>query len=241
MSTALTVRSDVLPAIAEPPRMSGSLAYFVAGTTRIGDHITHVHGSPTHLDRAEAARLLPDMEHLCRPCEAGAINAWCRRLNPAVRNPQAANDLPLRIAAIASACADLPAAVWTSATCDQAMGEFQFWPAAADVRKLLLPHAQVLWAKRDGLRRVIATGAPDAPAARPVPTEAEKEAVAAAARQFVSERSFNREQEERPKVRPSYLSPGVLLATYERLAAEGNKAAEARAEMLRAQISDEVS
>lgn len=241
MSTALsTSRTEALPAAALPPRMSGSLAYFVAGERRVGDHVSPVIGSPSAADRAEAQRLAPVFQHLCRPAEESVVGVWCARLVPAVRNPPGEHDLGLKIQAIATACHDLPALVWTAATLVEAMAEFQFWPAAADVRKLLLPHAQVLWSKRDGLARVIATGPADVSAPRAPPTEEEKAAVAAASRQFVAERSFNQEPVvERPQVKPAHLSPGALLATYERLAGEGNGAAALRAEMLRAQIARE--
>lgn len=234
MSTALSQRTEALPAVAILPKMSGSLAYCAAGERRLDGHVSPLHGTPSPADRAEAQRLLPQVEHLCREPDGRIVAEWCARLVPSVRNPPGQQDLRLKVQAIAMACADLPAAVWTAATLTEAMGAFAFWPAAADVRTLLMPHAERLWRQRDGLKRVASMREEGAADHRDAPSEDEKAAVSSIVNQLIADQK--QEPTHRPKAEPRHLSDGALLATYERLAADGNQAAATRAAMLRARL-----
>lgn len=246
MSTALTARIEILPAIAAPPRLSGSLAYYVGGDRLIDGDVHPVHGSPGQRDIAEARRRLPEMEHICRPPTAGLIAAWCKKLSPSLpKAPVTPEEQRGVIEGLLLACGDLPFAVWTAETAAEALRTLEWWPPPAKVRAILLPFALRLTRVRDGLRRVVAQAAlsPEPGSAVAEPADAAKEHVASIVSAFISERSFNDpgRVEERQQTKPLLLSQGALLAEYDRLASEGGPfatASAARAAMLRKQIAD---
>ena len=95
------------------------------------------------LAEAEAAAAI--YARLCAPAEPAALRRWLAPINAAVRNPRGtAAEFDLAVAAIAEACADIPASVLTQRTLREALQSFQFWPAAADVYALLSAHAAPL-------------------------------------------------------------------------------------------------
>lgn len=78
---------------------------------------------------------------------------------------------------------------------------------------------------------------PDIPTPRDPPTEAELAAIDGIMRAFRMEHPTSCPSRDRPpEVAPKQLSTGVLMATYERLAAQGDKAARLRVEMLHRQL-----
>ena len=95
-------------------------------------------------------------------------------LAAAVRNPPG-DDMPAKISAIGQVCGDLPAWVFSLAAQTEAMRQWQWWPAAADVHALLVELSADDLATIAALRRVATTDPPlryiPAPE-RPPPTEA---------------------------------------------------------------------
>jgi hypothetical protein len=153
----------------------------------------------------------------------------------AVRNPPTEADFRARVAAIAHAMSDVPghwlAQPWQQ---QEAMRAWQFWPAVADVHDLFEDRLREL--RDDRARRSMPAIAAPPP---PIPlTLAEREAMAAQAKELSAElrRSAAAPSGTAEPVRTIPLPPHKLLATYERLADEGNTAAAARAAFLRRQI-----
>jgi hypothetical protein len=245
MSTALTARIESLPALASLPRLSSSLAYYVAGDTLYGDHLHPVHDSPGPGDIAEARRLLPQAAHLCRPPTFGLIVAWCKKLVPHLpRAPVSEAELMRAVEGIVLACGDLPYAVWTAETAGEALRTLEWWPPPAKLLAILAPHGERYRRLRDRLARIIEQAdRASEPAAQPVqPTPEAQAYVAALVKAFVAERSFSRPGEGAAvaPVKPMHLSDGALLALYERLASEGGafaRGAATMAALLRRRIS----
>lgn len=234
MSTALSVRTETLPAVATPPKLSGSLAHCVGLLTDPDNPYSH-HVTVSGRDAAEARQRLGQMDHLCRPASVAMIAAWCRKLVPhlakAPTNPQ---EFDRAIEGIAIACHDLPYAVWTAETVAEALKTQSWWPTPAKVRELLMPAAASLWRLRNGLKRAVDAADRAKPEAAPeVVTDEAKAHVAALVQSFAAERSFNAPSGSpaREAIQAKPLSDGQKLAEYERLASEGGPSADAAATM----------
>jgi hypothetical protein len=80
---------------------------------------------------------------------------------------------------------------------------------------------------------------PDIPKPRDPATEAERAYVGGIVRAFAAERRHYQPSRDLPQagIQPKPVSAGVLLTSYEKLAAEGDKAAKLRLEMLRRSIA----
>lgn len=242
MSTALSVRIETLPAIAMPPRLSGSLAHCVSLLTDPDNPYAH-HVTVSERDAEEARQRLGQMEHLCRGASVAMIAAWCRKLVPhlakAPANPQ---EFDRSIEGIAIACHDLPYAVWTAETVAETLKTQSWWPAPAKVREILMPAASALWRLRNGLKRAVDAAERAQPTPAPeVVTDEAKDHVAALVQSFTAERSFNAPLGSPNKltIQAKPLSDGQQLAEYERIADEGGpfaQAAATRAETIRRKI-----
>jgi hypothetical protein len=136
MSMALSApaRTETLPALASVPSLSGSLAYYVGGDTVIDGDLHPVHGSPGPGDVAEARRVLPQVQHLCRPPSIALIAAWCRKISPHL--PRAPLDEQAVLLAVQGS-------LWPAATCPTRCGRGE-----GDAARYTC--------LRDGLARVIA-------------------------------------------------------------------------------------
>lgn len=115
---------------------------------------SRVESLPAHT-RVEARHALRRYEELCRPAGPAVVRRWFLPINGAVRNPLAPEDFESRAATVAALIGELPVAVFTVRTQRMAMAEFQFWPSAADVNKLLRGQAAPLIAHRDALKRLV--------------------------------------------------------------------------------------
>ena len=105
-----------------------------------------------------AAALVPAYRAACAPPDPLALQTWLMRLNAAVRNPQPREASALRIAAIATACSDIPRGAWTLETLAEALRAFEWWPSAAEVYKLLQPHGKRLTGTLEALEKIAKAG-----------------------------------------------------------------------------------
>jgi hypothetical protein len=177
-----------------PPEPSPSLAYALGvaaeprrsypGRDPEDQFSITVRLEPSAADVAEANAILPAHEAAYRPVTRAELASWLKALNAGVRNPQSEDEFAMRLRAFAHACDGLPAGVFTAATLRRAMAEFAFWPAPADVLRLLDPDIRAAGQRLAALRRVASSrpvvrrGAePEEP--RPPPTPAEVDAVRA--------------------------------------------------------------
>jgi hypothetical protein len=183
---------------------------------------------------AEATRLANGMDGQLAPVTLTAIRAWLAPVNAACRNPQTRDDFEARVHGIHALCEDLPHGAFTG---DARRALPEFFPSAADVRAAVEPGARKLRATQTALR----DAASPRPAPEPEPErERTPEMIAAVRAKAAEARAVLRAAEEPAgiePVKPRYLSPGQLLAVYERLAAEGSAAAATRAAAIRKQIA----
>lgn len=70
--------------------------------------------------------------------DARLVAAWLSKLRGGVANAPEQSQLAASFAATSLGCADVPERAWCEATLTLGLREWQFWPAAAQVRKLLL-------------------------------------------------------------------------------------------------------
>lgn len=244
----------------KPVALSMSLANRIAGDLSIGNgtltpeqadldprqqrHLSPATADPpTEGERAEAQRQFVQAMKLCRPASPALVAYWCARLRALPGGPESEARAQEMIGGICLACGDLPGAVWSNENLAEALRTFTRWPAPAQVYAFAAEKARPFWRIRDGLRRIL-----DEPVAAPVveprvpPSPqaiAEVEAVTRALRA-----EFRRFQPPQPLVAgktATAVSAGALLATYERLAAQGVAGAGIRVEMLRKQLAQEAS
>ena len=196
------------------------------------------HGAPDALVR-EAAALL--RSHDAPPATTRAIVAWLRPIVAAVRGgaPATESDLQVRAHAVAVACADLPAEVFTVAAATAGLRSWQWWPSAAEVRQVVEAEAAPWRARRRALAAVAASWVsdyPDGSEGHQAANVEQKKAISALVGSMRAEVA-EREQAERDaraplKARAYHLTPAQLADEYRRLAAQGNTAAAVRLEML---------
>jgi hypothetical protein len=249
-------RIEGLPPALKPVQLSAMLAARVAGDVMVGTgsmtaaeadldprqqrHLSHAPQEPMgDAERAEARRLFVQADRLCKPGDPKLVAFWCGRLRVLPFKPETEQWSVNAIEAICLACAELPGAVWTNETLAEALRTFRRWPAPAEVFALLEPVARPFWISRDGLRRALEAPKPPVVPREP-PSEQALEAVADVVAKLKAEiRSNSRAVRDLPKERPPVpVSAGVLLATYERLAAQGDQAAAIRVGMLRKQLGE---
>lgn len=242
MSTAISVRTETLPALARPPGLSGSLVHCIERLTD-GDNPYRHHIQVDPADADEARARLKELNHMCRPAPEAVVRAWCAMLVPHLAKPPAQDEFPVVIDGMMLGCGDLPASVWTGETIGAMLKAATWWPAPALVRKVLLPFAEPLWRLRNGLDTVTRMARDAAPPSREVVTPEAKEHVASIVSAFVAERTFNAPSgslDVRPPIKPHHGSDRALLAGYERIVAEGGlgaAAAATRAAMLRKRLA----
>lgn len=157
----------------------------------------------------EAGRLLAQ-ESAMPHASPDVVLDWLKVIVPGVSNPPTTDaELRLRAVAIAGACDDLPAALFTSDAARAGLKRWKFFPSGTEVRDLI--GAEHL-AKRRNLIAV-AKACPTAPVSGPrTRTEEEIAHVVEAATGYREEVKAHREAAEpgRPAIRASYLSGEAL-------------------------------
>lgn len=193
---------------------------------------------PVYHPAAPAAAVAYD--RLCRAADRVTITSWLGKLASGPANAPTAAEMPLRAAAIMTACADLPMGVWNDETLRQALREFDWWPPPAKVFKLLEPHAKRLNSTRDVLRRIVrAREKPPLPPPREEPTPQARAEVQALVATFAAERSYNQPEQaaDRPRPKAQPLSDQQLLALYEESSRKGLPGAAIRLQALRKKLA----
>jgi hypothetical protein len=223
MTTAIATRppagSLALPVT--EPRMTPKLRSAVDGVLDphpdLGGRIEPVQDHT----RLEAEGVLRQYEAMCEPTIELQVAHWLMPINAVVRNPLPQADYARTERRMCLLLCELPASVFTARTQKQAMAAFAFWPAAADIHKLLYAEAMPLLRKRDALRKVIAAAM--TPEQRPPASEEEKAVVStmlAALREEMAARAAAREPETGMTVRAAYLTGPALQEARRRLAVD---------------------
>lgn len=142
------------------------------------------------------------------PASRSALITWLMPIAAAVRNPPGP-ELDAKIGAIAQACSDLPAWVWSGAAQSEAMRRWAWWPAAADVHELLTDvHGRAL-ARLRALRRIASWRR--AKKVEPTRSPRTPEEIAATAKLVEEWRAEVRAREEaKPQLGAIFLTPAQL-------------------------------
>ena len=174
----------------------------------------------------------------------GTAAEWAEFLKPlamCVRNKPGREDFLATASAMAAALPDVPASLLVGWRQQEAMRRFAFWPSPADVAEWLAPELRGMRESAE-LRQRLAGPALEGPPERRNGPRSLDDILAVRARA----REFQAEMQAREAARPTReppravaLSERQLLATYERLAKEGNAAAATRVAALRRRMGDE--
>jgi len=254
MNDLANLASSVPARLPVPPLPDAVRIYLRALETERADRVRFAAASPDDRERIHVAAamvpILSDADRTAAEAAARAIHgetspidlraflAWLEPVNAAVRNPQPREDFAARARGLYQMLDDLPRGAFTA---DARRALPAFFPSAADIRSAVEPGANLMLATLRAIQAATATRAAttpnDAPE-RPAPrTDAER----AAARDkvamirtelFAAITSDLTRGEARP-VRRSPVDDATLLDIYERLAAQGNRAAATRAASLR--------
>jgi hypothetical protein len=244
----LASRATVVPAM--PAALQSQVDTLRLGGTRYppsypGDAGMWIPPPPPEFDPA-APDVLAAADLLCQPVSPDVLAAWLTTLSLAIPRAPSAAALANQTGLIRDLCQDIPAGAWCRETLAEAVHTFkQWWPSIGELHELLKPHADRLTGTRYALRRIVAA-ADQRPVPKPERPPVDEQAmneVRELLMAFQRERSFNSPdtpdgltEASRPKAR--HLSDGALLATHEKLAAEGVPGAQTRAAMLRARLGE---
>ena len=149
------------------------------------------------------------------PILATAVD-WQTFLAPiaaAVRNPPSQTDFRLRVASLAAAIPDCPAAVLRKPwLIREACTKSPWWPSVADIAELLSP--SLVDHRQAGMRALVALPAPaDEP--RQTPSAEEIAAVKGKLAAFkAASASVGEPHADRPRDKPAHLSPQQRVALY---------------------------
>lgn len=139
---------------------------------------------PEHVNEARA--VLEVIAPTLAPASVATVRQWMLPIAASVRNPPGPAEAEARFSAVALACEDLPGAVFTKAAQRRGFQTWEFWPSAADVRKVLMECGKDALDRLAGLRRVASFKPRTAPQPDPELTPAERARQAPAIREIVA-------------------------------------------------------
>ncbi len=245
--------------LVEPAVSPAAASYIGASIAREAERAAFAAASPTQRETmfvspiparpaltrqqvAECERAADAIAWHLRPVSLPHLAAWLAPVNAAVRNPQSRDDMMARVVALHEMLGDLPGGAFTADTRRRLRPDW--FPSAGEIRAVVEPGARLLTAQHELLLRMVEPVAaePAAPSYTP-PTEAERAAMSAKAHAVMAElraAATEREAGKRGAAgRALPLSDGALLAHYERLASNGDRAAAFRADAIRARAKAE--
>lgn len=229
-----------LPAVAVEPRFTGPLEHAVRSHTEPAWNGEYQR-LPLHpQSRHEAERGRDILASMCQPIDRQQLVAWLYPLVAASRIVPSDEDFMAKASVIATAVSDFPRACFTTETQREALRVFKYFPSAADVCDLLEPTRKRLVDRYHALLAMLRPREPDPePTDRQKLTQAQRDAILAEFHPRFEAVMAEARQPEVAKLTHKALpmSDGALLATYERLAADGNTAAAIRVQMLRKKIA----
>lgn len=103
----------------------------------------------------EARGMLAAYDSCKAPPSRELIEAWLKPMVSAVRNAPCKSDFYATVDLLVRVLDDTPAVMLTEESQVNAMREFSFWPAPADVYKFLLPAANAFYKRRYALMEIV--------------------------------------------------------------------------------------
>ena len=231
-----------LPAVATEPHFTGPLEHAISTHTEPGWNGEYkrlaLHPGARH--EAENGRKV--LASMCQPIDRQQLIAWLYPLVAASRIVPSDEDFMAKASVIAIAVSDFPRACFTAETQREALRMFKYFPSAADVCDLLEPARKRLVGRYQALVAMLKARDPEPePSERQAMTQAARDAIIA---EFHPKFEAVMAEARQPEVAAAThkalpMSDAALLATYERLAKDGNAAAVIRCDMLRKKIARE--
>lgn len=157
---------NTLPLPLVEPKLSPRLDHSVGQVERPHADIGAPKAWPAAV-QAEARVALDELRTRAKRVHPTTIQLWSDPMQMAVRNPPAEKDFDAWCLALAITCQDYSEIAFTERTQRLALGEFQFWPAVADVVKLLAPVERRFRARLTALRTIAEGNTEAPPAPRP--------------------------------------------------------------------------
>jgi hypothetical protein len=192
----------------------------------------------TVVDEARTALVAHDLA--CRPAGVPVILRWLLDLNRTVSAPLEPDAFKARAHAVAEACADLPACLFTAETWRAAARELRFFPGAADLVRFFGPRKDEATRTLRALRRITAPPAPKDPPPKPLTAQERDEVVAAFRPRYAAAvapaRSPTQQMPAEPRRRAPALSPAALAAGYQAVA-DDPRLPPARRELARVRLA----
>jgi len=181
------------------------------------------------------------MNEIAKPTKAATAEDWARFFKPcllAYGNPPADAEFRARMVAIAFAMDDVPADMLTPFRQREAARRFRFLPLPAEIAEWLAPDLAER-RRTMALRAAVDFSAPriSAPDQAAPRTDAERAAARDKVAMIRAAITSDLSRGEAKVVRRSPVDAETLLNIYERLAAQGNRAAATRAASLRREAS----
>jgi hypothetical protein len=161
------------------------------------------------------------------------VLSWVAPIHAGFSNPPSARESAVWAAAVAKACARIPAQAFTEDALIDLARASKFWPSASEVLAVVQPEANRLYSKVLAMERIARRKPPEAPPLpKPVLSDAERRAEAARCAEMVDRMKAaiaEREHRMRPERadRAAPVSLGDLMRGYERAIESGGPFAEA--------------
>jgi len=181
----------------------------------------------------EAGRAARQARASFAPPTGPFVLSWVAPIHAGFSNPPSARESAVWAAAVAKACARIPAQAFTEDALIDLAAKSKFWPSASEVLAVVQPEANRLYSKVLAMERIARREPPKAPPMpRPVLSEADRRAEAARCAEMVDKMKAaiaEREHRTRPERgdRAAPVSLGALMAGYQRVIDSGSTYAEA--------------
>lgn len=181
----------------------------------------------------EAGRAARQARASFAPPTGPFVLSWISSIHAGFSNPPSARESAVWAAAVAKACARIPAQAFTEDALIDLAAKSKFWPSASEVLAVVQPEANRLYSKVLAMERIARRKPPEAPPMpRPVLSEADRRAEAARCAEMVDRMKAaiaEREHRTRPERgdRAAPVSIGDLMRGYERAIESGGPFAEA--------------
>ena len=183
---------------------------------------------------AEADRAAKQARAALSPATGPFVLSWVAPIHAGFSNPPSARESAVWAAAVAKACARIPAQAFTEDALINLAARSKFWPSASEVLSVVQPEANRLFSKVLAMERIARRKPPEPPKKVTVTdlSPEQKAADDAKTREMIDRMKAaiaEREHRTRPERadRAAPVSLGALMAGYQRVIDSGSSYAEA--------------
>ncbi len=139
------------PAITLPPEVRVAVQQVLTPDPNAGRRVPALSNEM----RDWARTCVTEMDRRAAPANVRTVRTWLVPVSIAVRNPPHPEDVAAFSGLLTAVCSDLPGWAFNHRTQRDAVLKFQFWPAIADIRKLLEEEALPMTETARALRELV--------------------------------------------------------------------------------------